>query len=93
MAVAISEIIHRMIAIIVLNVGVNCFELLLHKKLPVIKQESVEDGRASVSASYVKFFLGGNSPVEASFAKIMDQDKLIMALNDSGSSVNLVSLS
>ena len=34
---------------------------------------------------------GGNSPVEALFAKTMIKDKLIMALIDSGSSVNFIS--
>ena len=33
---------------------------------------------------------GGNSPVEALFAKIKIKDKLIKALIDSGSSVNLL---
>ena len=34
---------------------------------------------------------GGKGPVEALFAKIMIEDKLIKALIDSGSSVNLIS--
>ena len=34
---------------------------------------------------------GGNSSVEALFAKIMLKDKLITALNDSGRSVTLLS--
>ena len=34
---------------------------------------------------------GGNSPVEALFAKIMMRDKLIMAFVDSGSSVYIIS--
>ena len=34
---------------------------------------------------------GGNSPVEALFAKLMIKYELIMALIDSGSSINLVS--
>ena len=38
-----------------------------------------------------KTFRGGNSPVEALFAKIMTKDKLIKALIDSGSSVNPLS--
>ena len=40
-------------------------------KFPVFKREPAEDGRASFSASYVKYLRGGNSSVEAFFAKIM----------------------
>ena len=60
-------------------------------KLPVFKREIAEDGRVSFSASYVKTLPGRNSPVEALFAKTMIKDKLIKALIDSGSSVNLLS--
>ena len=60
-------------------------------KLPVLKQELAEDGRALFSASYVKVLRGGNSPVEALLAKLMVKYELIMALIDSGSIVNLVS--
>ena len=35
--------------------------------------------------------LGGDSPVEALFAKIMIKDKLMKALIESGNSVNLLS--
>ena len=59
-----------------------------HFKLPVFKRKL---GRASFSASYVKIFCCGNSPVEALFAIKMIQDKLIMALMDSGNSFNLLS--
>ena len=60
-------------------------------KLPVFKRELAEDGRASFSASYVKSFRGGNSPVEALFAKIIFKNKLTMALINSGSSANFLS--
>ena len=60
-------------------------------KFPVFKQELAEDGRASFSASNVKTLRGGNSPVEALFAKLMIKDKMIKTLTDSGSSVNLLS--
>ena len=59
-------------------------------KLPVFKRELAEHGRASFLASCVTL-RGGNSQAEAMFAKIMLKDKLIMALIDSGSSVNLLS--
>ena len=55
-------------------------------KLPVFKRELAENGRASFSASY------GNRPVEALLAKIMIKDKLIKTVIDSGSSVNLLSV-
>ena len=61
----------------------------LQTKLSVFKRELAGNGRASFSAGYVKTLRGGNSPVEA-FPKIMIKDKLIMALIDSGSSVNFV---
>ena len=64
---------------------------LFQKKLPVFKRALAEDGRASFSASYVITLRGGHSPVEALFAKIMIKDKLIMALNDSGSNINFLS--
>ena len=64
---------------------------LFQKKLPVFKRELAEDGRASFSASYVITLRGGHSPVEALFAKIMIKNKLIMALNDSGSNINILS--
>ena len=57
----------------------------------VFKRELADDGRASFSASCVKTLCGGNSQAEAVFAKIMLKDKLIMALIDSGSSVNPLS--
>ena len=60
------------------------------RKLPVFKQELDEDGRVSFSASYVKTLRFRNIPVEPLFAKVMLKDKLIMALIDSGSSVNKV---
>ena len=63
----------------------------LQTKLSVFKRELAGNGRASFSAGYVKTLRGGNSPVEALFAKIMIKDKLIMALIDSGSSVNIIS--
>ena len=59
--------------------------------MPVFKRELAKDGRAAFSASYGKFLRGGNNPVEALSAKIMIQDKQIMALIDRGSSVNLLS--
>ena len=64
---------------------------LFHTKLPLFKWELAEDGRVSFSASYAKILRGGNSPVEALFAKIMIQAKLVMALFDRGCSVNLSS--
>ena len=64
---------------------------LFHTKLPVFNWELAEDGRVSFSASYAKILRGGNSPVEALFAKKMIQDKLVIALFDCGSSVNLSS--
>ena len=63
----------------------------LQTKLSVFKRKLAGNGRTSFSAVYVKTFRGGNSPVEAFFAKIMIKDKLIMALIDSGSSVNIIS--
>ena len=63
----------------------------LQTKLSVFKPELAGNGRASFSACYVKTLRGGNSPVEALFAKIMIKNKLIMALIDSGSSVNIIS--
>ena len=63
----------------------------LQKKLSVFKRELAGNGRASFSACSVKIVRGGNSPVEALFAKIMIKDKLIMALIDSGSIVNIMS--
>ena len=59
--------------------------------LSVFKRELAGNGRASFSAGYVKTLRRGNSPVEALFAKILIKDKLIMALIDSGSSVNIIS--
>ena len=59
--------------------------------MPVLKRKLVEDGGASFSASYIKTLHGGNSPVEALFAKIMIKDTMIMALIDTGSSVLLLS--
>ena len=78
---------HLRNARVVLIVGVP----IISNEIPVFKQELAEDGRASFSASYVKTLRGGNSPVEALFAIIMIKDKLIKALIDSGSSVNLLS--
>ena len=63
----------------------------LQMKLSVFKREPVGNRRASFSAEYVKFLRGGNGPVEALFANKMIKDKLIMALVDSGSSVNIIS--
>ena len=63
----------------------------LQTKLSVFKRELAGNGRASFSACYVKTLRGGNSPVEALFAKIMLKYKLIMALIDSRSSVNIIS--
>ena len=63
----------------------------LYTKLSLFKRELAVNGRASFSAGYVKTLRGGNSPVEALFAKIMIKDKLIMALIDSRSSVNIIS--
>ena len=59
-------------------------------KLSVFKGELAGNGRASLSAGCVKTLRGGNSPVEALFAKTMIKDKSIMALIDSGSSVNII---
>ena len=61
------------------------------KKLSLFKREPAGNCRASFAACYVKTLRGGNSPVEALFAKIMIKDKLIMALIDSGNSVNIIS--
>ena len=63
----------------------------LQTKLSVFKRELAGNGSALFSAGYVKTLRGGNSPVEALFAKIMIKDKFIMALIDSGSSVNIIS--
>ena len=63
----------------------------LQLKLSVFKRELAGNGRASFSTGYVKTLRGGNSPVEALFAKIMIKFKLIMALIDSGSSANIIS--
>ena len=63
----------------------------LQTKLSVVKRELAGNGRASFSAGYVKTLRGGNSPVEVLFAKNMIKDKLILALIDSGSSVNIIS--
>ena len=63
----------------------------LQTKLSVFKRELAGNGRASFSAGYVKTLRGGNRPVEALFAKIMIKGKLIMALIDSGSSVDFIS--
>ena len=60
-------------------------------KLPLFKRALAEDGRASISASYVKSLRGEKIPMEALFAKIMIKDKLVMALTDSGRSVILLS--
>ena len=60
-------------------------------QMSVIKRELAEDGRASISARYVKTWCGGNSSVEAWFAKIVIKHKIILALTDRGSSVNLLS--
>ena len=54
-----------------------------HFKLSVFIRELAGNGRASFSAGYVKALRGGNSTVEALFAKIMIKDKLIRALIDS----------
>ena len=62
----------------------------LQTKLPVFKRELAEDGRASFSLSYVETLSGGNSPVEFLFAKATIKGKLIMALIESGSSVNFL---
>ena len=64
---------------------------LLQTKLSLFKRELAGNGRASFSTGYVKTLRGGNSPVEALFAKIMIKDKLIMALIDSGSSFSIIS--
>ena len=63
----------------------------LQTKLSVFKRELAGNGRASFSAGYVKTLRGGNSLVKALFAKIMRKDKLIMALINSGSTVNIIS--
>ena len=63
----------------------------LQTKLSVFKRELAGNGRASFSAGYVKTLRGGNSPVEALFAKVIIKDKLIMALFDSRSGVNIIS--
>ena len=63
----------------------------LQRKLSVFKRELAGNDRASFSACYVKTLRGGNNPMEALFAKIMIKDKLIMALIDSGSNVNIIS--
>ena len=63
----------------------------LQTKSSVSKRELAGNGRASFSACYVKTLRGGNSPGEALFAKKMIKDKLIVALIDSGSSVNIIS--
>ena len=63
----------------------------LQTKLSVFKQELAGNGRASFSASYLKTLRGGNRPAEALFADLMKKDKLIMALNDSASSANIIS--
>ena len=63
----------------------------LQTKLSVFKRELAGNRRASFSAGFVKILRGGNSPVEALFAKKMIKDKLIMAFIDSGSSINIVS--
>ena len=61
-------------------------------KWPVFKRKLAEDGRALFSNSYVNTLRGRNSSArQAQFAQIMIKNKLIMALNDSGSSVNLLS--
>ena len=60
-------------------------------KLSVFKRELAGNGRASFSAGYAKILRGGNSPVEALFANIMMKDKLIIALIDCRSSVNIIS--
>ena len=86
-AVAVSETMHLGNAKIVSNVGAQS----LQTKLSVFKQELAGNGRASFSACYVKTLRGGNSPVEALFAKIMMKDKLMMALIDTGSSANTIS--
>ena len=62
----------------------------LQTKLPVFKRKLAEDSRASFSVSYVKILRGGNSPVEALFAQITIQDKLIMTLTDSGHNFSAV---
>ena len=64
----------------------------LQTNLSVFKRELAGNGSASLSTDYVKTLRGGNSPVEALFAKkIMIKDKLIMALIESGSSFNIIS--
>ena len=63
----------------------------LQTKLSVFKRELAGNSRASFSTGYVKNLGGGNSPVEALFAKKMIKDILIMALIDSGRSVNTIS--
>ena len=68
-----------------------CEPKSLQTKLFVFKRELAGNGRASLSACYVKTLRGGNSPVEALFAKIKIKNKFIMALIDSGSSVNIIS--
>ena len=62
----------------------------LQTKLSVFKRELAGNGRASFSACYVRTLRGGNRPVEALFVKKMIKDKLIMALIDSGNSVNII---
>ena len=57
--------------------------------LAIFKRELAEDGRDSFLVGNVKKLPGGSSPVEALFAKIMIQDKLIMALIYSGSNASL----
>ena len=39
----------------------------------VFKRELAEDGRASISAGYVKTLLGGNNPLDALFVKNNDE--------------------
>ena len=68
-----------------------CDSKSFQTKLPVFERKLAEDVGASISASYVKILRGGSSPVEASFAKIMIKDKLIMALVDIGRSVDPLS--
>ena len=66
-----------------------CVFKSIQTKLPGFKREIAEDGTDSFSPSSVKTLRGGNSPVEALLAKIKQEDKLIKALNDNGSIVNL----
>ena len=50
-------------------------------EIAVFKRELAGNGRASFSAGYVKALRGGNSPVEALFAKNNDERQIDNGLN------------